>query len=151
MTVSAPAAIALATSPEDVMPPSAMTGTPCRIATSAHVEDRGDLRHADAGDDAGRADRAGPDADLDASAPASISASAASAVATLPAISSMSNSALIRRTISSTPREWPCAVSTTSTSTSAATSAAARSSASVPTPTAAPTRRRPRSSLVASG
>src|SRR5690606_12508218 len=28
------------------------------------VADRGDLRHADTGDDAGRADRAGPDADL---------------------------------------------------------------------------------------
>ena len=39
---------------------------PCRIATSAHVEDRRDLRHADARDDAGRADRAGPDADLEA-------------------------------------------------------------------------------------
>ena len=30
-----------------------------------HVEDRGELRHADAGDDAGGADRAGADADLD--------------------------------------------------------------------------------------
>jgi hypothetical protein len=37
------------------MPPSAMT-----------VEYRRDLRHADAGDDARRADRAGPDADLQA-------------------------------------------------------------------------------------
>ena len=35
MTVSAPAAIAFATSPDEVMPPSAITGIPCRIATSA--------------------------------------------------------------------------------------------------------------------
>ena len=35
MTVSAPAAIAFATSPDDVIPPSAITGTPCRAATSA--------------------------------------------------------------------------------------------------------------------
>ena len=47
------------------MPPSAMTGTPASAAAAAHVDDGGDLRHADAGDDAGGADRAGPDADLD--------------------------------------------------------------------------------------
>ena len=41
-------------------------------------------------------------------------------------------------TMSSTPCEWPCAVSTTSTSTCAATSASARSIVSLPTPTAAP-------------
>ena len=35
MTVSAPAAIAFATSPDEVMPPSAITGTPWREATSA--------------------------------------------------------------------------------------------------------------------
>ena len=35
MTVSAPAAIALAMSPENWMPPSAMTGTPSRAATCA--------------------------------------------------------------------------------------------------------------------
>jgi hypothetical protein len=43
----------------------------------------------------------------------------------------------MRSTISTTPREWPCAVSTTSTSAPASTSACARSSASGPTPTAA--------------
>ena len=88
---------------------------------------------------------------LIASAPASISASAASAVAMLPAITCTSHSDLIRRTISTTEIEWPCAVSTTSTSTSASISAAARSNASGPTPTAAPTRSRPCSSFVASG
>ncbi len=88
---------------------------------------------------------------LIASAPASISARAASAVAMLPAITSTADASLIRFTISSTPAEWPCAVSTTSTSTPAATSACARSTASGPTPTAAPARSRPRSSFVASG
>ncbi len=60
---------------------------------------------------------------LIASAPASINASAASAVAMLPAITCTSHSDLIRRTISTTEIEWPCAVSTTSTSTSASISA----------------------------
>ncbi len=88
---------------------------------------------------------------LIASAPASISARAASAVAMFPAITSTADTALIFVTISSTPAEWPCAVSTTSTSTPAATSACARSTASGPTPTAAPARSRPRSSFVACG
>ena len=47
--------------------------------------DRGQLRHADPGDDPRRADRPGPMPTLIASAPASASALAASAVATLPA------------------------------------------------------------------
>ncbi len=64
MTVSAPAAIAFATSPDDVMPPSAITGTPCAEAPRRLV-DRRDLRHADPGDDARRADRARPLAGLD--------------------------------------------------------------------------------------
>ena len=58
---------------------------------------------------------------------------------------------VMRATISITPREWPCAVSTTSTSAPAAISACARSSASGPTPTAAPTRSRPCGSFVACG
>ena len=63
-----------------------------------------------------------------ASTPASISASVASAVATLPATRSVfGNSRRMRATMSMTPCEWPCAVSTTSTSTPAATSACARS------------------------
>ena len=55
--MSAPAAIAFATSPDEVMPPSPMTGTPCARRHLGHVVDRRDLRHADAGDDARRADR----------------------------------------------------------------------------------------------
>ena len=46
------------------MPPSAITGTPL-CAASRRVHDRGQLRHADAGDDPRGADRARPDADLD--------------------------------------------------------------------------------------
>ena len=46
------------------MPPSAITGVPLARASSARVHDRGQLRHADAGDDAGGADRARADADL---------------------------------------------------------------------------------------
>ena len=47
------------------MPPSAMTGTPALLARLRRLEHRRKLRHADAGDDAGGADRAGADADLD--------------------------------------------------------------------------------------
>jgi hypothetical protein len=58
---------------------------------------------------------------------------------------------LTQRTRSSTPCEWPCAVSTTSRSTPASASNSARSSVPGPTPRAAPTRRRPAASLLASG
>ena len=51
-------------SPEKRMPPSAMTGTSCGVGGARALHDRGDHRHADAGDDARRADRAGADADL---------------------------------------------------------------------------------------
>ncbi len=47
------------------MPPSAMTGTPALAPRLRRLEDGGELRHADAGDDAGGADRARADADLD--------------------------------------------------------------------------------------
>ena len=65
MAQSAPAAIALARSPEYLMPPSAITGVPVVLRRLDAIHDRGQLRHADAGDDARRADRAGTDADLD--------------------------------------------------------------------------------------
>ena len=89
---------------------------------------------------------------LTASAPASMSASAASPVAMLPATTSKSPLwPAMRATMWTTPREWPCAVSTTSTSAPASISACARSTASGPTPTAAPTRSRPCASFVAWG
>ena len=95
----------------------------------------------------------GPMPTLTASAPASTSASAAAPVAMLPPMICTRSPycCLIWRTRSMTPFEWPWAVSTTMTSTPASTSAATRSSVSPPVPTAAPTRRRPCSSLQASG
>ena len=65
ITQCAPATIALAMSPEKRMPPSAISGTPCARERRGDVRDGADLRHADAGDDARRADRARADADLD--------------------------------------------------------------------------------------
>ncbi len=65
ITTSAPAAIALATSPENFTPPSEMTGTPPALRSLNAGLNRSDLRHARAGNHARRADRAGPDANLD--------------------------------------------------------------------------------------
>ncbi len=59
MTDSAPAAIALAMSPENWMPPSAITGTPSAPAATDTVVDGCDLRDADARDDPCRADGSG--------------------------------------------------------------------------------------------
>ena len=86
MTVSAPAASAFAMSPDEVMPPSAMTGTPWRIATR-----RTSYIAVICGTPTPATTRVvqiepGPIPTLIASAPASISASAASAVAMLPAV-----------------------------------------------------------------
>ena len=78
------------------------------------------------------------------SAPAAIKAATPSAVATLPAIISMSLVALLCFRVFIiwiTASLWPCAVSTTSTSAPAATAASARAKASLATPKAAPTRR----------
>ena len=94
MTVSAPAAIALAMSPEYCTPPSPITRHAGRLARLRGLVDGGDLRHADAGHDPGRADRAGPTPTLTASAPASIRACAPALVATLPPMTSTRELAL---------------------------------------------------------
>jgi hypothetical protein len=60
---------AFATSPENFTPPSAMSETPARARPSRDLGDGGDLRHADARHDAGGADRARPDADLERVSP----------------------------------------------------------------------------------
>src|SRR5574340_917708 len=79
-------------------------------------------------------------------------ADAADAVAMLPPMTWTSGKfCFTHLTRSSTPLEWPCAVSTVITSTPAATNAATRSSVPSPVPTAAPTRRRPNASLHAIG
>ena len=142
---STPAASALTTSPENLMPPSAMTGTPCARGDAGGVEDRGELRHADARDDARRADRARADADLDrrrARLDQRLGALGGRDVAADDR-QLREGAAAARATVSSTAAEWPCAVSTTTTSTPASTSACARSRRSGPTPTAAPQRSRP--------
>ncbi len=65
-------------------------------ATWAASHDRGDLRHADAGNDPRRADRARPDADFHGVGPGGDQVpAAASAVATFPATTSMSHSFLM--------------------------------------------------------
>ncbi len=85
-------------------------------------------------------------------APALASARAPSAVATLPAtISALGKVLRISATASSTNLEWPCAVSTQITSHPACSSEATRACRSELVLTAAPTRKRPRSSLAAYG
>ncbi len=152
MTVSAPAATALAASPENFTPPSAMTGTPYLRATaetSAMAVSWGTPTPATT-----RVVQMepGPMPTLTAEAPARMQASAASAVAMLPAMmrsSSWGNSALMAATALSTPLEWPWAVSTTTTSTPALTTAWTRSI--WPGPTAAQQARRPSLSVTDRG
>ena len=118
------------------MPPSAMTVTFIAGERLGAVGDGGDLRDADAGHDARRADRPGPMPTLTASAPALASASAASPVATLPAmICALGKLRRTSATAWTTAREWPCAVSMQMTSQPALRSASTRSSRSAPTPT----------------
>ena len=152
MTEWAPAAMALVMSPDCVMPPSAIRGTPVLAAISAQS-----IMAVIWGTPMPAITRvvqivAGPIPTLMASAPAAVKSAAASAVAILPAMRSVSGYLLLKCSMaSSTPRECPCAVSITMTSTPCSISAVVRSSASPPTPTAAPTRKRPRSSLQALG
>ncbi len=134
------------------MPPSAITGTPRRrqlaaapmIAVSCGTPTPATIRVVQI--------EPGPMPTLTPSAPASARAAAASAVATLPAmICAPLDSRRTAATLSSTPREWPCAVSTTITSAPAAIRASARSMPEAPVPVAAPTRSRPCVSLQACG
>ena len=130
---------------------------PCfRGRRGAHSAIGGDLRHAGAGDDAGGADRAGTDADLDrVGAGARSAALVASAVATLPATSGHVG---VGSSCAASPRPrgrrslWPCEVSRHEDVDLGVDQRAARARAGRrPTPTAAPTRRRPSSSLQALG
>ena len=65
MTASAPAASAFVMSPENLMPPSAISGNVGFARGLRARQDRRDLGHADAADDARRADRSRAHADLD--------------------------------------------------------------------------------------
>src|SRR3954452_1367552 len=116
ITVCAPAAIAFTASPEYLIPPSEMQGTPKRDAARTHASTA-----LICGTPTPATTRVvqmlpGPIPTLTASTPASQSAATASAVATLPAITSRPGYRFFTlRTVSMTPREWPCAVSTTMT------------------------------------
>ena len=152
MMVDAPAAIALAISPEKRIPPSAIIGTPLPSSAAATS-----LIAVICGTPTPATIRVvqidpGPMPTLTASAPAARRALAASPVATLPAMTSNCGCCrLMARIRSITPLECPCAVSTTTTSTPARNSNSSRSSESPPTPTAAPTRNLPCPSLAAFG
>ena len=118
MAQEAPAASALARSPENLMPPSAITGTSGLGGGLDRLHDGGELRHADARDDARRADRARADADLDgvgAGVDQRLGALARRHVAGdhLDGVRELLHPA---STLSSTRTEWPWAVSTTITS-----------------------------------
>jgi hypothetical protein len=116
------------------------------------IHDRGELRHADAGDDARGADRARADADLDRVGAGIDQRLGALLVAILPAMTCTAlESRLMRLTASSTREEWPCAVSTTIRSTPASISRSVRSKPPSPTVVAAATRSRPCASLQAFG
>ena len=102
------------------MPPSAITGvlvfcaasTASMIAVSCGTPTPATMRVVQI--------EPGPMPTLMESAPASISALAPSAVAILPATTCTAfDMRLMRVTVSSTRREWPCAVSTTTRSTPA--------------------------------
>ena len=133
MTVSAPATIALAMSPEYCRPPSAMTGIPAGLAASeaswtaviCGAPTPVTMRVVQI--------EPGPTPTLIPSTPASMKAWAPSRVATLPPMTCtcrVAGSDLSRSTISRSSLTWPCAVSATSTSTPASMSVVARSHAS---------------------
>ena len=113
------------------MPPSAMAGTPCSRQAAGGFQHRGELRHADAGDDAGGADAAGADADLHrVGAGLDQRARAFGRGHVAGDDLHRVRQALDRaRPPPARRAEWPCAVSTTMTSASAAISASARASA----------------------
>src|SRR5687768_14278486 len=85
MTVLAPAAIALATSPEYLIPPSEITGTPWRAATRTQSATAVSWGTPTPATTRVVQIEPGPTPTLTALTPASISAVAPAAVATLPA------------------------------------------------------------------
>ena len=152
MMQDAPAANALAKSPEKRIPPSAITGIP-RLFMAAAASETAVI----CGTPTPVTIRVvqiepGPIPTLTALTPASTSANAPSAVATLPPIICKSGClARVSRMRCKTPSECPWEESISNTSTPALTSASTRSSLPAPAPTAAPTRKRPNSSLQALG
>ena len=152
ITTLPPAAMALTMSPEYLMPPSAMMGTPNLSARSPHSSIA-----LICGTPMPATTRVvqmepGPMPTLTQSAPALMSASVASGVATLPATSWMSGYfSLTSLTTRMMFAEWPCALSSTSTSAPASIRAPARSRTSFVTPMAAAQSRRPAESFAELG
>ena len=152
ITVSAPAAIALVTSPEYLTPPSATSGTPVPRTARAHSRIA-----VICGTPAPETTRVvqmepGPIPTLMPSTPSDTSSFAPSKVATLPQSSCTPGCLLLMALTAAITRVvWPCAVSMASTSTLRATSSSARSMKSPVAPIAAPTRSRPWLSLAAFG
>src|ERR1035438_5707231 len=152
MTASAPAAMALVMSPENLMPPSAINGTPAGPVAREHS-----AIAVSCGTPAPETTRVvqidpGPIPTLMPSTPSEINSQAPSYVATFPVMSCTSGRARLSAfTAAMTRSVCPWAVSMASTSTLRATSSCARSRKSLVAPMAAPTRRRPCSSLAAYG
>ena len=150
MQQAAPEASAFTTSPEYLMPPSAMTGTSPAPRTASMIA-------VTCGMPTPVTTRVvqmlpGPTPTFTASAPRRTISRAPASVATLPATSCTSGKASrSSASVSRTPSLWPCAESMTSTSAPASTRARARTLASGVPPTAAATRSRPCWSLLASG
>src|SRR3954465_13060832 len=121
ITVCAPAASALTMSPEYLIPPSEMQGTPCRDAARTQLSTAVICGTPTPATTRVVQIEPGPMPTFTASAPASHSAEAASPVQMLPPMTcAVGKFFLAQLTRSSTPCEWPCAVSTTITSTPAA-------------------------------
>ena len=147
ITTLPPAAIALAMSPEYLIPPSAIMGTSYSAATCAASNTAVTWGTPIPATTRVVQMEPGPMPIFTQSAPASMRARVPSAVATLPAtICTSGYRDLIRITHSRMFREWPWAESRQSTSAPASTKAATRSSTSAVTPMAAPTSSRPFSS-----
>ena len=147
IATSPPAAIAFARSPEYLIPPSAMTGTPSpwhifaasMIAVNCGTPTPATIRVVQIDP--------GPIPTLTASAPASINAFAPSAVATLPPITCTALAILrTAETVFRTPSEWPWHIDMM-TSTLASINASAQARPSLPAPVAAATSNVPRHPL----
>ena len=152
MQAQAPPAKALTISPEYLSPPSAITGTPCFLPSSAQSITAVNWGTPTPATILVVQIDPGPIPTLIQSAPASAKSLVASAVATLPAIIwSSGYLAFIFLTPSITPFECPWAVSNVITSTWALTKASTLSIISLVIPTDAPQRSLPFESFAAFG
>ena len=152
ITQSAPAAIAFTTSPDNLIPPSAITPIPFSWQTSATCITAEIWGTPTPATTLVVQIEPGPTPTFTAFTPASIKSRAASGVTIFPPIISKSgNASLISLILSITPLECPCAESTAIISTPASTNAFTLLTESAPTPTPAPTLNLPWASFAALG